>query len=108
MLLTGVGEDTLVLCDNCDFKANLEAAASVVDNSALSAIEPLALVPTPDMATSEEVAGFLNPPHKAACKAVVSQKTAADAYVIVFVRGDLEVNETKLRQLSFARRFMRA
>lgn len=97
MLLTGVGEDTLVLCDNCDFKANLEAAASVVDNSALSAIEPLALVPTPDMATIEEVAGFLNKPHKAACKAVVYQKNADDAYVIVFVRGDLEVNETKLR-----------
>ena len=97
MLLTDIGEDTLVVCDNCDFKANLEAAASIVDNSALSATEPLALVPTPDMATIEEVAGFLKKPHHATCKAVVYQKNSDDRFVIVFIRGDLEVNETKLR-----------
>jgi len=97
MLLTEIGEDTLVVCDNCDFKANLEAAESIVDNSALSAVEPLALVPTPGMATIEEVAGFLNKPHNAACKAVVYQKNSDDGFVIVFIRGDLEVNETKLR-----------
>jgi prolyl-tRNA synthetase len=97
MLLTDIGEDTLVVCDNCDFKANLEAAESIVDNSALSAVEDLTLVPTPDMATIEEVAGFLKKPHNATCKAVVYQKNSDDSYVIVFIRGDLEVNETKLR-----------
>ncbi len=97
MLLTAIGEDTLVLCDNCDFKANLEAAPSVVDNSVYGATEPLTLVPTPEMATIEEVAGFLKKPHAATCKAVVYQKNTDDSYVIVFVRGDLEVHETKLR-----------
>ncbi len=97
MLLTDIGEDTLVICCNCDFKANLEAAENIVDNSALSAIEPLTLVPTPDMATIEEVAGFLKKPHNATCKAVVYQKNSDDSFVIVFTRGDLEVNETKLR-----------
>jgi len=97
MLLTDIGEDTLVICDNCDFKANLEAAESIVDNSPLSAAEPLKLVPTPGMASIEEVAGFLKKPHSATCKAVVYQKNADDSYVVVFVRGDLEVNETKLR-----------
>ena len=97
MLLTAIGEDTLVLCDSCDFKANIEACASVVDNSALGAVEPLTLVPTPDMATIEEVAGFLHKPHKATCKAVVYQRNSDDSYVIAFVRGDLEVHETKLR-----------
>ncbi|MEN6339709.1 MAG: proline--tRNA ligase, partial [Clostridiaceae bacterium] len=97
MLLTAIGEDTLVLCDSCDFKANLEAAPSVVDNSAFAETEPLTLVPTPDMATIEEVAGFLHKPHAATCKAVVYQKNSDDSYVIVFLRGDLEVHETKLR-----------
>jgi prolyl-tRNA synthetase len=97
MLLTAIGEDTLVLCDECGFKANIEACASVMDNSALSATEALSLVPTPEMATIEEVAGFLHKPHNATCKAVVYQKNADDSYVIAFVRGDLEVHETKLR-----------
>lgn len=97
MLLTDIGEDTLVLCENCDFKANIEACPSVVDNSALSQTEDLALVPTPDMATIEEVAGFLHKPHNATCKAVVYQRNADDSYVVAFVRGDLEIHETKLR-----------
>ncbi|HRX57439.1 MAG TPA: proline--tRNA ligase [Eubacteriales bacterium] len=97
MLLTDIGEDTLVVCENCDFKANLEAAETVVDNSALAAPEELTLVPTPGMATIEEVAGFLKKPHSATCKAVVYQKNEDDSYVIVFIRGDMEVNETKLR-----------
>ncbi len=97
MLLTAIGEDTLVLCDNCDFKANIEACASVVDNSALGATEALTLVPTPEMATIEEVAGFLKKPHNATCKAVVYQRNADDSYVVAFVRGDLDVHETKLR-----------
>lgn len=97
MLLTAIGEDTLVLCDNCDFKANIEACASVVDNAALGATEALTLVPTPEMATIEEVARYLHKPHSATSKAVVYQRNADDSYVIVFVRGDLEVHETKLR-----------
>jgi prolyl-tRNA synthetase len=97
MLLTDIGEDTLVVCENCDFKANLEAAETVVDNSSLAAVGDLSLVPTPDMATIEEVAGYLHKPHNATCKAVVYQKNEDDSYVIVFIRGDMEVNETKLR-----------
>lgn len=97
MLLTAIGEDTLVVCDNCDFKANIEAAPSVVDNSALAAVETLTLVPTPDMATIEEVAGYLHKPHNATCKAVVYQRNSDDSHIVAFVRGDLEVHETKLR-----------
>ena len=97
MLLTAIGEDTLVLCDECGFKANIEACATVVDNTALSASEPLTLVPTPEMATIEEVATYLKKPHNATCKAVVYQRNSDDSYVIAFVRGDLEVHETKLR-----------
>lgn len=97
MLLTDIGEDTLVLCDSCDFKANLEAAPNIADNSGRAAEEPLTLVPTPGMESIEEVTTFLGKPKESACKAVVYQRNSDDSYVIVFLRGDLEVNETKLR-----------
>jgi len=99
MLLADIGEDTLALCTNCDFKANLEAAPCVLDNAAYAATEPLALVPTPGMATIEDVTNYLKRPRETSCKAVVYQKNADDAFVVVFIRGDLEVNETKLRNL---------
>ena len=97
MLLTDIGEDTLVLCSNCDFKANLEAAPSIVDNAGRAAEEPLRLVPTPGMESIEAVTTFLGKPSESACKAVVYQRNLDDSYVIVFLRGDLEVHETKLR-----------
>lgn len=97
MLLTDVGEDTLVLCGACDFKANLEAAPAVTDNSALSEIEPLTKVFTPHMATIEDVTNFLHAAVEHSCKAVVYQRNADDSYVVAFVRGDKEINEIKLR-----------
>ncbi|MEG1523445.1 MAG: proline--tRNA ligase [Clostridia bacterium] len=96
MLLTDIGEDTLVLCSHCDFKANLEAAANITDNTGLSKVEALTLVPTPHMATIEDVARYLKVDSRQTCKAVVYQKNSNDEYVLVFIRGDLEVNETKL------------
>ncbi len=95
MLLTEVGEDTLVLCD-CGYRANMEAAAVHVENEAVAA-EPLTKVATPNIKTIEEVMTFLKLDVKQTCKAVVYQKNADDQLVLVFIRGDLEVNETKLR-----------
>ena len=97
MLLTPIGEDTLIVCDNCDFKANLEAAPCVTNNTGLTAVAPLEKVATPEMATIEDVTSFLHGDALHACKAVVYQKNSDDAYVIVFLRGDREVNETKLQ-----------
>ena len=97
MLLTDIGEDTLMLCDSCDFKANLEAAPCITDNAGLDAVEPLTLVETPEMATIEAVGNFLGVDVRNTCKAVVYQRNCDDSYVVVFVRGDTEVNEVKLR-----------
>ncbi len=97
MLLADIGEDTLILCEDCGFKANLEAAECITNNAGLEAVEPLERTPTPDMATIEAVAQFLGMDARKTCKAVVYQKNADDAYVIAFVRGDTEINEVKLR-----------
>lgn len=96
MLLTPVGEDTIVLCGDCDFRANMEATECIVENEQKLPQEEITLVDTPDKHTIEEVCEFLNLPVENSCKAVVYQRNADDSYVVLFLRGDLEVNETKL------------
>ncbi len=95
MLLTPIGEDTIVQCASCDYSANMEAAECIIVNEK-TALEELRLVHTPSMGTIEDVCGFLGSPTEKSCKAVVYQKNSDDSYVVLFIRGDLEVNETKL------------
>ncbi len=95
MLLTPVGEDSLAICTECDYSANLEAADHIVKNDTFPT-EELTKVHTPNAKSIEEVMDFLGSNIKQSCKAVVYQKNADDAYVIVFIRGDLDVNDVKL------------
>ena len=99
MLLNEVGEDSIVLCAECDYRANMEAAANIVENASNGATVPLEYVATPDCKTIEEVCDFFKTDISASCKAVVYQKNADNTFVVAFVRGDYEVNETKLRNL---------
>lgn len=96
MLLTPVGEDSIAVCGECDYKANMEAAESIVESNSVGENEKLKLVHTPNIHTINEICEFLNLPLENSCKAVVYQKNADDKYVVVFIRGDLDINETKL------------
>ena len=96
MLLTPIGEDSIAICPDCGYCANMEAAENILPKKSCKTSEPLALVHTPDIHTIEEVCEFLHSPKEQSCKAVVYQKNADDSYVVLFIRGDLEVNETKL------------
>ena len=96
MLLTPVGEDSIAVCSDCDYRANMEAAQSIIENVADEKLEELTKVHTPNIHTIEEICDFLKTPLEKSCKAVVYQKNMTDEFVIVFVRGDLDVNETKL------------
>lgn len=96
MLPTEIGEDTLVVCDECDFRSNMEVAPCIVENEAREDAE-LTMVPTPDSKTIEEICALLNVTEKDTCKAVLYRKDTDDGLVVVFLRGDLEVNEVKLR-----------
>ncbi len=96
MLLTDIGEDSIAICSECDYRANMEAAESIIENKCEGESKELELVYTPNMHTIEEVCGFLKADVKDTCKAVVYQKNMTDEYVVVFIRGDLDVNETKL------------
>ncbi len=96
MLLVDAGEDSIVLCDDCGYSANMEAAETTVDNSAASGAAELKKVLTPHCKTIEDVCKFLQSPVEESCKAVMYQTNLTDEYVVVFLRGDYEVNETKL------------
>jgi prolyl-tRNA synthetase len=99
MLLADAGEDSIVLCDECGYSANMEAADTTVDNSGSSPIAELKKILTPHCKTIDEVCTFLNSKVEESCKAVMYQKNMTDEYVVVFLRGDYEVNETKLTNL---------
>ncbi len=102
MYLTPVGEDTLLLCDQCGYSANRQIAR--FDKPALPDEAPRSLekVATPDMKTIDDLAGFLEVPTARTAKAVFRVATlaedeeAAERFVFAVVRGDMEVNETKL------------
>lgn len=96
MLLTPAGEDSIVLCSSCGYRANMEAAECITQNCTDAAPEPLTPVETPDIHTIEELCSFLGITAAGTCKAVVYQKNRDDSYVVLFLRGDLDVNETKL------------
>lgn len=97
MLLSPIGEDTLAICTECDYKSNMEAADCIVEPSGAASVAPIEKVATPGCKTIADVAAFLSRPASSICKAVVYQENATDKYIIAYIRGDLEVNETKLR-----------
>ena len=99
MLLNEVGEDSIVLCSECDYRANMEEAVNIVENVSSGAGSALEYIATPGCKTIEEVCDYFKVDVSAACKAVVYQKNSDDTYVVAFVRGDYSVNETKLRNL---------
>ena len=96
MLLTPVGEDTIVLCHDCDYRANMEAAPCIVHGEPGEVAE-LQKVETPNIKTIDDLCAFLKITPEQTCKAVVYQENLNDKYVVAFLRGDLDINETKLR-----------
>ena len=97
ILMAERGEDTVIHCSNCDYAANQERAVSVKTPGADDAPLPLEPVATPGTRTIEAVAGLLGVPTSKTYKAVCY--LADGQLVLVAIRGDLEVNEIKLKNL---------
>ncbi|MBQ8791886.1 MAG: proline--tRNA ligase [Ruminiclostridium sp.] len=97
MLLTPIGEDSIAICSECGMSANMEAAESIIENTRDDVSAAMELVHTPDVHTIEDVCNFFKVEPQKTCKAVIYQRNEDDSYIVVFVRGDVDVNETKLR-----------
>ena len=95
ILPTPTGEDTIITCPDCGYTANAEKAEGVYPDLAAEPEQPLAEVSTPGVKTIAELAEFLNVPQSRTLKAVFY--SADGEITFVTVRGDLEVNEIKLK-----------
>jgi prolyl-tRNA synthetase len=97
MLVTPGGEDTLIMCPACDYRANREVALGNVKPFPAKPA-PLEKVHTPNCKTIEEVAAFLNIPTRQTGKAVFFADNN-NQLVFAVIRGDREVNEAKIKKI---------
>ncbi|MFL5735329.1 MAG: proline--tRNA ligase, partial [Chloroflexia bacterium] len=121
MYLTPVGEDTLAICDRCGYSANRQIARFRKPTAQAEEPRPMEKVATPGVATIESLARFLGVPEARTAKAVFMvasvpdgegtadhSRQGADAalidrFILAVVRGDMEVNETKLANAAGAK-----
>ncbi|MFR4405656.1 MAG: proline--tRNA ligase [Anaerovoracaceae bacterium] len=99
--LSEVGESEVAYCEKCDMAATVERAECVDDKPDSDVQElPMEEVNTPGTKTIEEVAAYLGLDKKQTIKALLFVKYDnegnEDGYVAAFVRGDRELNMTKL------------
>jgi prolyl-tRNA synthetase len=95
MVLNDFGEDTLVICDNCDFADNQQIAIVGKPDPEPEDLLPMEDVETPDATTIEALATFLKVPKSRTAKAAFFV-TGDGRFIVAIVRGDYDVNETKL------------
>ena len=95
ILATPTGEDTVITCPSCEYTANAEKAIASREALPPEPEQPLEEVSTPGVKTIAELAEFLGVPVEKTIKAVFY--AAEGEVVLVSVRGDLEVNEVKLK-----------
>ena len=100
MFVTEHGEDTALLCPNCGYAADSEVAAFIKEPAhAHEEPQPVEEIDTPGLYTIAALAEHLGIPESKTCKAVLYSATLKDGTEPVFVaiRGDMDVNEAKLR-----------
>jgi len=102
MYLSPIGEDTLLICDSCGYMANRQIAVFKKPEPLNLPALPLEEVETPDVKTIEDLANFLNVKKSETAKAVFMMGTFTEGQedvsklVFAVIRGDMELNETKL------------
>jgi prolyl-tRNA synthetase len=97
MLVAESGEDEIIFCESCKHAANVEKMVSV--KSKLNAEEPQSLqeVATPGLKSIEEISNFLKVKPDHTLKVVIY--TADNVLIMALIRGDLEINEIKLKKI---------
>ncbi len=92
-----IGEDTLVLCDNCGLATNIEICPCKSEKGEAEDIKDIKLIETPNVKSIEDVCKFLDCDIKKTIKTLIYK--ANNQFYAVLVRGDREVNELKLSKL---------
>ncbi|WP_125711690.1 proline--tRNA ligase [Companilactobacillus kedongensis] len=93
--LADIGSDTIVYSDESDYSANIEMAASRLEDNPVEDDQKATLVETPDVHTIAALASFLKIDEAKIMKAVAYM--ADDKPILVMIRGDFEVNSFKVK-----------
>ncbi len=101
MLLTPIGEDSIVICPACGLKANMEVATAATEKYPEEKALPAEEVYTADAKEIAEVTKYLGDVSADRTIKAVCYNIKGDAVhtVVAFIRGDLEVNEAKLKKV---------
>jgi prolyl-tRNA synthetase len=98
MYLTPIGEDTILICDHCGYTANRQVARFRKQIPEAEEQKPIEKIATPGADTIGVLARSLNVPESRTAKAIFQVATidGSERFVLAVVRGDMELNETKL------------
>ena len=101
MLLTPIGEDSIVICPKCGLKANMEVATAANENYPAEEAKKAEEVYTGSAKEIAEVTKYLGDVSAERTIKAVCYNIKGDSVhtVVAFIRGDLEVNEAKLKKV---------
>ncbi len=100
MVISDVGEDTIAYCEDCRYSANIEKAICVAGKMSSEEMLPLNKVETPNAKTIEEVSSFMGKSSEYFVKTMIYN--CGGVFKAVCVRGDKEINEVKLANITGA------
>ena len=95
--VTDIGEDILVMCDSCSFGSNIEVAPVKAMEFSKEDKKKRELVATPNVKTIEEVVKFLKIDINKTVKTLVYNVDGE--IILALVKGNRDLNDTKLRKL---------
>lgn len=95
--LADIGEDILVICDNCEFSSNFEVAECITNNADDAKECETELIHTPDVKTIEQLNEYLGINSDNFIKTIMYK--ADEKLVACLISGDRDVNETKVMHL---------
>lgn len=95
ILLADSGEDTIIMCPKCDYAANDEKASFEILRDQPEPAQTLESIHTPNQTSIEDVSNFLNISQQKTIKTIAY--ISDNEIILVSIRGDLEINEVKLK-----------
>ena len=95
ILLADSGEDTIIMCPKCDYAANDEKASFEILRHQPEPAQTLESIHTPNQTSIEDVSNFLNISQQKTIKTIAYMSD--NEIILVSIRGDLEINEVKLK-----------
>jgi len=96
--ITDIGEDIVVLCDKCDYASNIEVSECITNEIADNEEElERNLIHTPNVGTIDDLHNTYNIAYEKMVKTLIYK--VDDKFYACMVKGDRDVNETKLRVL---------